>query len=356
LLTKEYDVPNACNRCHKNKDTDWALAQVDKWYGKLMDRPTRQRARWLAEARAGHATAVGPLLQSLDAETNTYWKAALINVLAPWSTEPRVEAALQQSLNNSNALVREKAARALDGSAGNRTAPAEAPLRARWEDPVRAVRIAAAWSSRASLDPRSRAARELDLFLAANADQPGGQLQKGELLIDKGEPQEALEHYRKAAAWDPASAPIRRDLAVLYGLLHQNREALEQLREAVRLEPSEAEFRYSLALALNEAGDLKSAIAQLQEATRLNPRYADAWRNLGLARAAQDDLPGALDALARAEGLEPGDPRLPYARATVLARLRRAAEARTAALRALELRPDYSEALELLDRLASENK
>jgi tetratricopeptide (TPR) repeat protein len=356
LLTKEYGVPNACNRCHQDQDADWALAQVDKWYGRLMDRPTRQRARRLAEARAGNPAAVEPLLKILAAETNAYWQAALINVLPPWTAQPQVEAVLRQSLSDGHALVREKAARALEGSAEHQTAPAEAALRARLKDPVRSVRIAAAWALRAGLDRNSRAGRELDLFLDANADQPGGQLQKGEFLVARGEPQAALEHYRKAVAWDPASAPIRRDLAVLYGLLNQNHQTLEQLREAVRLEPREAEYHFSLALALNEAGDLEKAIAELQQATRLNPRHADAWRNLGLARAAQEDLAGALQALERAEGLEPGDPRIPYARATVLARLDRVAEARAAAARALQLRPDYAQAQELMQRLAAQNK
>jgi len=301
LLTKEYGVPNACNRCHQDKGADWALAQVDKWYGKLMDRPTRQRARLLAEARAGNSAAVEPLLKILARETNAYWKAALINVLPPWSSQPQVDAVLRQSLSDRDALVREKAARALDGSAENLTAPTAAALRTRLEDPVRSVRIAAAWTLRTNLDTNSRAARDLDLFLDVNADQPGGQLQKGEFFVARGEAQEALEHYRKAVTWDPASAAIRHDLAVLYGLLNQNQQALEQMREAVRLEPREAEYHYSLALALNDAGDLNKAIAELQEATRLNPQYADAWRNLGLAQAAKEDLAGALEALTRAE-------------------------------------------------------
>jgi Flp pilus assembly protein TadD len=96
---------------------------------------------------------------------------------------------------------------------------------------------------------------------------------------------------------------------------------------------------------------LARAIAELQEAARLNPRHADAWRNLGLALAAKEDLTGALDALRRAETADPGDPRIPYARATVLARLDRVPEARAAAARALTLRPEYPEARELLERL-----
>jgi len=356
LLTKEAGVPNACNRCHQDKDADWALAQVGQWYGKLMDRPSRERALRLAEARAGKRDAVEPLLKILDAETNAYWKAAIINVLQPWSSESQVDALLRQSLSDSNALVREKAARVLDVGAENQTVSTTAALREHLEDPVRAVRVASAWALRAGLDTNSRAGRELELFLDANADQPGGQLQKGEFFVARGDPQKALEYYRKAVAWDPASAPIRHDLAVLYSSLNQNREALEQLREAVRLEPREAEYHFSLALALNDAGELENAIAQLREATRLNPRHADAWRNLGLALAAKDDLTGAQDALARAEGVAPGDPRIPYARATILARLGLVAEARAAAQRALDLRPDYPEARELMQRLTPQNK
>jgi predicted CXXCH cytochrome family protein len=356
LLTKENGVPNACNRCHQDKDADWALAQVGKWYGKLMDRPSRERARRLAEARAGNHGAVEPLLKILDAETNSYWKAAILNVLPPWSAEPQVAAVLRRSLSDSNALVREKAARAFDTGVENQAAATTEALHARLEDPVRSVRVAAAWALRASLDTNSKAGRELNLFLDANADQPGGQLQQGEFFVARGDPQKALEHYRKAVAWDPASAPIRHDLAVLYSSLNQNGEALEQLREAVRLEPREAEYHFSLALALSDGGELEKAIAELHEAVRLNPRHADAWRNLGLALAAKDDLNGARNALERAEGIEPGDARIPYARATVLARLGRVAEARAAAERALELRPDYPEARELMQRLASQNR
>jgi tetratricopeptide (TPR) repeat protein len=351
LLTRQYGVPNACNRCHADKDADWALAQVDQWYGKLMDRPSRRRARELAEVRAGQTAAAEPLLAILDGETNSYWKAAIINVLQPWSAEPPVNAALRRHLTDASGLVREKAARALDTEGEPPDGAAAADLRARLEDPLRSVRVAAAWALRAGLDTHNRAARELELFLDFNADQPGGQLQRGEFFSARGQPQAALPCYRKAAAWDPASAAIRRDLAVLCGSLNLNREALELLREAVRLEPREAEYHYSLALALNDAGDSTQAVAELREAARLNPRHADAWRNLGLALAAKEDLTGALDALARAETAAPGDPRIPYARATVLARLDRLPEARAAAARALELRPDYPEARELLQTL-----
>src|SRR5581483_779805 len=250
LLTKQLGIPNACNRCHQDKDTDWSLGQVEKWYGARMDRPDRPRrarARTIAQARAGDPASVEPLLGLLANEPAPYWRAAAINLLEPWAAEPRVRTNLLQSLNDTNALVRAKAARLLDGLAETQNGPVLAVLQARLNDPVRAVRIAAGWSLRSSLDSNSPVARELDVFLNQMADQPQGQLHRGGFLYSRGELTQALEYYRKALEWDPNSAPIRHDLAVVYSSLNQNREALEQLEAAVRLEPQEAEYHYKVA-------------------------------------------------------------------------------------------------------------
>ena len=59
----------------------------------------------------------------------------------------------------------------------------------------------------------------------------------------------------------------------------------------------------------------------------------------------------AIDALLRAEGIDAQSPQIPYARATILARLGRVEEARKAAHRALDLRPDYRDAASLLESL-----
>jgi len=75
----------------------------------------------------------------------------------------------------------------------------------------------------------------------------------------------------------------------------------------------------------------------LEQAVQCDPRHARAWYNLGLARSGLGDDTGALAALVRAESTDPTDPRAPYARATVLVRLGKLDEARSAARRALEL-------------------
>ncbi|HIM68106.1 MAG TPA: tetratricopeptide repeat protein, partial [Verrucomicrobia bacterium] len=59
----------------------------------------------------------------------------------------------------------------------------------------------------------------------------------------------------------------------------------------------------------------------------------------------------AIAALLKAENVEQNDPSIPYARATILLRLRRIPEAIEAAQRALKIQPGYGPARALLQEL-----
>ena len=337
LLTKQFNIPNACNRCHQDKSVDWALEATEKWYGNRMARSTRQRAQTFAQARTGDAAAVEPLLQLLAGNETPYWKATAINLLEPWAAVPSVQTALLANVKYTNALVRTKAIRALAATVQSPTMPVPVELRARLNDETRSVRIAAAWALRGNLESTNPAARELERCLNQNADQPTGQMQKAAFYVARNDLAQALEHYRKAEMWDPNSAPIRHDLAITYAMLNRNREALEQLQEAVRLDPNEAEYHYKLALAWHETGNLKATISELENAVRLDPHHARAWQDLGLALDTNHDVDKALRALDEAESIDSANPEIPCAKAAILMRLGRTTEARAAASRALKL-------------------
>jgi len=103
---------------------------------------------------------------------------------------------------------------------------------------------------------------------------------------------------------------------------------------------------------LNELGRLGEARAALEQAVALDPQFARAWYNLGLAYHASGQTENAIQSLLRAEAADARAPQFPYARATILARAGRVAEARAAASRALQLQPDFREAAELLEALS----
>lgn len=348
LLTLEFGIPNACNRCHDERSAAWARDYVEQWYGARMDRPYRQRSRTIARARAGDHTALDDLLRIAGGHTNGYWRAVAAGLLRPWLLEDKVQRALVQAAGDTNALVRIAAIRALEPLAQGGPSAVQNVVRRGLTDPVRGVRVAAAWGLHETVATNSLAGRELLAYLTYNSDQPAGELQRGLFHMNRGDLSTAMSCYRRAVRWDPNSAPLRHALAVGLSLEGKPTEAVRELEAACRLAPHDAELRYKLGLALNEANRPRDALAALQQATELEPAYAQAWYNLGLAHAAGGNDVAALESLTRAEVLDNRSAQIPYARATVLARLGRHPEARAAAARALELRPGYPEAAQLL--------
>lgn len=350
LLTTQLGIPNACNRCHTDKDAAWSLVAVEQWYGAKMARPSRDRAEAVAAARHGSDAGREPLLKILEDKSSPYWQAAAARLLLPWAGEPRVGSALVKETLNPNPLVRAATVPSLEPLFQSRPDAREMVSRL-LDDSDRSVRVAAAWALRETLPLDSLAGAELQHQMNHNADQPLGRMQLAAFALARGNLRQAVDELRRAVEWDPNSAPIRHEFAVALSNSGDTAGAVEQLQNAVRLEPKQAEYHYKLALAWNESGHTDRAAAELQTAVTLDPMNARAWYNLGLARNALGNPAGALAALQRGEAVAPADPRLPYARATIQAQLGHTAEARAAAQRALDLDPRNREAQNLLRQL-----
>ena len=99
-------------------------------------------------------------------------------MLLPWAAQPEVAAVLLPGLENTNTLVRAAAARSLETALAAGVPGVSAALQARLKDDARNVRIAAAWSLRATVDTNSPAGIELQHYLDINVDEPVGQLNK----------------------------------------------------------------------------------------------------------------------------------------------------------------------------------
>jgi predicted CXXCH cytochrome family protein len=356
LLTKEFRIPNACGRCHKDRDVDWAVANVEKWYGTRMERPSRERARILARAKAGDSASPEKLIRLMQTETNAFWRAVSAGFMRRWVAESNVTAALVGATQDPDPLVRAMSARALEplvvrASVSGEAGPVLAVHKA-LDDPARAVRIDAAWDLRNTLDTNSAAGRDLLGYLRHSGDQPSGAMQTGVFMMDRGDDAEAIRFLSRAVRWDTNSAPPHHALAVAFSTQGKSEEALRELQTACRIAPRDADLQFKLGLALNEVGNREGARAALGEAVKLDPQFAQAWYNLGLAHNMSGDSEQALQSLLRAESLDGNSPQIPYARAAILARLGRMEEARAAARRAIEIRPDYSEADALLRSLS----
>jgi hypothetical protein len=277
LLTTELGIPNACNRCHTDKSTDWAAASTEKWYGQKMERHTRERARWLAAAQKGEDGAKARLIEMLSpARESFYWRAAAAGLLWRWPDDASVKAALLAALKDIHPLVRERTINSLEPMVDSGDDDVITALRPMLDDASRNARVAAAWTLRASLDMNSRAGRDLQTMLDFNADQPIGQFREATFALSRRELADALAHLRKAAAWDPYSPPFRFEIAEVLTQLGRTNDAILELQDICRLQPQSVEAQYERARTLALAGRYPEARAAAQNALQLQSDFKPA--------------------------------------------------------------------------------
>ena len=95
-----------------------------------------------------------------------------------------------------------------------------------------------------------------------------------------------------------------------------------------------------------------TATKELRKTVELDPSNARAWYNLGLALNASNQIQEAVGALLQGEAADPSDAGIPYALATIYARHGKREEAIGAATRALQIRQDFPEAIDLIRSLS----
>jgi tetratricopeptide (TPR) repeat protein len=355
LLTKQFGIPNACNRCHEKKDADWALGHVETWYGDKMDRPYRTRSQWVAMAKTNAPGSHINLINISQNDTNFLWRAVATGLMRGYLREPDVREELLKRLTDKHPLVRGTAVLALDQMAQREGSREQNALRNLLQDPSRKVRVDAAWVLRSVVETNTVAGRELFSYFAATADQPAGMMQQGVFHYDRQDYATAAAFFRRASLWDTNSAAPHHELAVTLSQQQRSQEAVEELRIATKIAPEQAEFRYKLALGLHELGDVRGATKELEETVKIDPRHSSALYNLGLAYD-QLNRPGeALSTLLKAQRADNLSPRIPYARATILMKLKRNAEAREAVRLALRLDSNYTPARRLYQQLGGAN-
>ena len=110
------------------------------------------------------------------------------------------KAVLLKFTRDHDALVRGRAARALERLASLPDPASIHSLNGLLNDPVRSVRVDAAWSLRRTLDTNGVAGRDLLRDLRLNLDQPQGVMRHGVFLLDRGQVAEAARLLQALSA------------------------------------------------------------------------------------------------------------------------------------------------------------
>ncbi len=282
-LSVAHNTPNACNDCHTKESADWAAAKVEQWFG------SEQPAHFseiLSAAASQPNDSVEPLVSLLnDLSQPAIARATAASILAPNISLPMVALAMTKATNDASALLRSTSIRSLNGSANK-----IGPLVDRLNDPVRAVRIAAAEGlvdvpknliPDALSDAFSRAHEEYQTSLQVNADFPSGRMAMALDQYRRGNLDRAAEEYLAVLKIDNGYNAARMNLAQLYYGQGKLSDTEKLYRTVIQREPKASDAHFSLGLLMAEQGDYKQAALSLEAAavTGNNPR---AWYNLAV--------------------------------------------------------------------------
>ncbi len=209
-LSMVMDTPNACNKCHQDKDASWALEALRQWGVQFRDTGNHPARAFQRIAQGDNR--VVPQLAQIASDNNTapIWRATAMEALGQVGGRDALQT-VTQLLYDDDPLLRVSTVRALDFM----------PLQQRLQlldhlidDPVTAVRTEVAASlAGVPLDQVApeQAAKLRALFdeyvsiLQQDADMPGVQLQLGIFYITRGDEKAAEAAYREALHSQPAA-------------------------------------------------------------------------------------------------------------------------------------------------------
>ena len=308
-LDAETGAPNACNQCHRDRDSRWAASAIARWHGPGR-RAEAHYGQAFAAARDGRAGAAEGLQRvATDRTQPAIVRAAAIEALGGLPSRPALAVAVA-GLADDDGLVRVAAIRTV-AALDPQTSLAELP--ARLGDPLRAVRIEAAIALAPllrRLPPDRQAAweaarQEAEAAAIENADRPQAWLGLAQFALARGDAAAAEKALRTAHEMEPAFIPATLQLADFLRRTGRDAEGLVLLRAAERRVPREASLQEAIALALVRAQKKPEAIETLARArtmtgatTRTDYLYAVALADAGRRREAI----AVLDAAARKRG------------------------------------------------------
>jgi len=132
--------------------------------------------------------------------------------------------------------------------------------------------------------------------LAIDPSDAGAEMDLGSVLFEQGQPIEGEEHLRQAVKLAPAFAEAHYRLGFEMGKTGRMDEAVKELREAVTLRPDSVEYRVNLGYALGISGNVAGALTEFQKAVELSG--GKDWRSLDMLATAYDKMGRPADAIA----------------------------------------------------------
>ena len=166
----------------------------------------------------------------------------------------------------------------------------------------------------------------------------------GDVLYNKGQTEQALDHFNQALQIKPEYADALNNKGRAFIKLGKIEEAVEILNKALRLNPNSTQALTNLGTALKKHGNLDQAIQQWQNVLNIDPENLNIRYSIALALAQQQKYDDAIDHFNEALRIKPNWPEVHYNLASVYSILGRKNLAVNHYSEALRLKPDYLKA------------
>jgi predicted CXXCH cytochrome family protein len=284
-LSIQLGTPNACTRCHDDKTDQWAVQNVNKWYG---EKRKPHYGSILANAAAGKTGADSGLLRIIN--SNLYPEIIRATAIGYLSGYPSVKAqsAVRKACGDPDPLLRYTAVENFLAADSAELFRILSPL---LNDPVKAVRMQTA-NRLSTYKKETFNEIQYRLFLNALeeyrksqeyvADFPTGRYNLGNYYAKLRDMPKAEENYREAIHIDDLFYPAKANLVLIYYQQGKTDSVVRLCRNMIASNPELTDGYYYLALLYGEQKNYPQAIALLETASvkaRTNTRVL---YNLGL--------------------------------------------------------------------------
>jgi len=305
---------DACLDCHREDAQAKVLAGFQQWYPRAAARDGGY-ARDLFTARHGQAGAADALFRQLArSDLPDIRRATLLSELPNYPSTAAQRAAVE-ALTAESALVRHTA---VDVTASLLTPAQQATVLAPLaQDPVRAVRLAAAWQllqSPSRIQPaaidRVRLIREYEHAQNAMLERAESHYNLAGVYQLTERHAEVLPALQRALAMDPTFFPALIMFAQAQEQTNDSQAALRLLRETIDRYPQDASLQHALGLMLVRQGQHQQALQSFRKASLLAPEQTTYGYILAVALHDAGQQRQALELLESLLKQQPSDRRL----------------------------------------------
>jgi len=283
-LTKELGTPNACNQCHADETTEWAIEHIDKWYGESRK---HQYGTTFSKADDGNMEALPELKHIYNDEVYPEIIRALALQKMVQNFPDSARAILDEALVHPNAHIRYTAVHNYfvdSPEAVKKLLPIlkDGSLTIRIEVADKLYVLPEDEIPNSYKKVLSDVLAERKKALEFNADFPGGKFNLGNYYYNTGDLDKAQEFFERALRQDPLLHSVKVNLAYVYNTQGKYEQAEKLFTNYLKYVPEDGSVMFSYALFLSERQRYDESLMYMLKASELTPQNVRIFYNIAM--------------------------------------------------------------------------